>query len=136
MKCRVTRRGAPAASGRRLGRRFETLRVQGGDTRSGFAKQVEWRSILRDADVQPSGAGSLTRRVDPGPTDQAKGEPGWNNTGCAVTERRTTRIAEKVGGLLEFTDAPEALEYFQSRGRWSRPAHPLNNLATASETRT
>ncbi len=45
-------------------------------------------------------------------------------------------LAEKVGGLLEFTDAPEALEYFQSRGRWSRPAHPLNNLATASETRT
>lgn len=27
-------------------------------------------------------------------------------------------LAAKVGGLLEFTDAPEALEYFQSRGRW------------------
>lgn len=27
-------------------------------------------------------------------------------------------LDEKVGGLLEFTDAPEAAEYFQSRGRW------------------
>lgn len=27
-------------------------------------------------------------------------------------------LREKVGGLLEFTEAPEALEYFQSRGRW------------------
>ena len=27
-------------------------------------------------------------------------------------------LAAKVGGLLEFTDAPEAPEYFQSRGRW------------------
>ena len=27
-------------------------------------------------------------------------------------------LAEKVGGLLEFSEAPEALEYFQSRGRW------------------
>ncbi len=27
-------------------------------------------------------------------------------------------LAEKVGGLLEFAESPEALEYFQSRGRW------------------
>jgi hypothetical protein len=27
-------------------------------------------------------------------------------------------LDEKVGGLLEFTEDPEALEYFQSRGRW------------------
>jgi hypothetical protein len=27
-------------------------------------------------------------------------------------------LAEKVGGLLEFTEKPEALEYFQSRGQW------------------
>lgn len=27
-------------------------------------------------------------------------------------------LNEKVGGLLEFTETPEALEYFQSRGRW------------------
>ncbi len=27
-------------------------------------------------------------------------------------------LAEKVGGLLEFTEAPEALEYFQSRSQW------------------
>jgi hypothetical protein len=27
-------------------------------------------------------------------------------------------LAEKVGGLLEFTEAPEALEYFQSRSLW------------------
>jgi len=30
-------------------------------------------------------------------------------------------LAEKVGGLLEFTDDVEALEYFQSRGRWPEP---------------
>ena len=29
-------------------------------------------------------------------------------------------LAKKVGGLLEFTEAPEASEYFQSRGRWPR----------------
>jgi hypothetical protein len=27
-------------------------------------------------------------------------------------------LDEKVGGLLEFTEFPEAFEYFQSRGRW------------------
>jgi hypothetical protein len=27
-------------------------------------------------------------------------------------------LAEKVGGLLEFTEALEALEYFQSRSLW------------------
>ncbi|MHA6758748.1 DUF4041 domain-containing protein [Streptacidiphilus sp. PAMC 29251] len=27
-------------------------------------------------------------------------------------------LADRVGGLLEFTEAPAALEYFQSRGRW------------------
>lgn len=27
-------------------------------------------------------------------------------------------LAEKVGGLLEYSDRPEALEYFQSRGSW------------------
>ncbi len=27
-------------------------------------------------------------------------------------------LEEKAGGLLEFTEKPEALEYFQSRGRW------------------
>lgn len=31
-------------------------------------------------------------------------------------------LAQKVGGLLEFTDEPEAAEYFQSRGQW--PALP------------
>ena len=31
-------------------------------------------------------------------------------------------LAQKVGGLLEFTNEPEAAEYFQSRGRW--PALP------------
>ena len=31
-------------------------------------------------------------------------------------------LAQKVGGLLEFTDQPEAAEYFQSRGQW--PALP------------
>lgn len=30
-------------------------------------------------------------------------------------------LSEKVGGLLEFTESPEALEYFQSRGRWPEP---------------
>ncbi|MCR6490904.1 DUF4041 domain-containing protein [Cellulomonas sp. P24] len=34
-------------------------------------------------------------------------------------------LAAKVGGLLEFTDAPEALEYFQSRSRW--PAATLGS---------
>ena len=29
-------------------------------------------------------------------------------------------LQEKVGGLLEFTEEPEALEYFQSRGQWSQ----------------
>jgi hypothetical protein len=28
-------------------------------------------------------------------------------------------LAEKVGGLLEFTETPEAPEYFQSKGQWS-----------------
>lgn len=27
-------------------------------------------------------------------------------------------LTDKVGGLLEYTDTPEALEYFQSRSRW------------------
>ena len=31
-------------------------------------------------------------------------------------------LAQKVGGLLELTNEPEAAEYFQSRGRW--PALP------------
>jgi hypothetical protein len=31
-------------------------------------------------------------------------------------------LLEKVGGLLEFTEDVEALEYFQSRGRWPEPA--------------
>jgi hypothetical protein len=31
-------------------------------------------------------------------------------------------LAQKVGGLLEFTDEPEAAEYCQSRGQW--PALP------------
>ena len=31
-------------------------------------------------------------------------------------------LKEKVGGLLEFTEVPEALEYFQSRGRWPHTA--------------
>jgi len=30
-------------------------------------------------------------------------------------------LAEKVGGLLEFAEAPEASEYFQSKGRWPAP---------------
>lgn len=30
-------------------------------------------------------------------------------------------LLEKVGGLLEFTEDVEALEYFQSRGRWPEP---------------
>jgi hypothetical protein len=30
-------------------------------------------------------------------------------------------LVEKVGGLLEFTEQPEAVEYLQSRGRWPSP---------------
>lgn len=30
-------------------------------------------------------------------------------------------LNEKIGGLLEFTEVPEALEYSQSRGRWPEP---------------
>jgi hypothetical protein len=30
-------------------------------------------------------------------------------------------LMEKVGGLLEFSETPEAPEYFQSRSRWPRP---------------
>ncbi|MBD7918620.1 DUF4041 domain-containing protein [Cellulomonas sp. Sa3CUA2] len=33
-------------------------------------------------------------------------------------------LDEKVGGLLEFTEDPEALEYFQSRGRWPELGRP------------
>lgn len=29
-------------------------------------------------------------------------------------------LAEKVGGLLEFNEKPEAPEYFQSRGLWPK----------------
>ncbi|WP_406208845.1 GIY-YIG nuclease family protein [Kitasatospora sp. NBC_01560] len=29
-------------------------------------------------------------------------------------------LADRVGGLLEFTEEPAALEYFQSRSRWPR----------------
>jgi len=36
----------------------------------------------------------------------------------ATPEEVRDLLAAKVGGLLEFTEAPEALEYFQSRGRW------------------
>ena len=43
-----------------------------------------------------------------------------------------TILAEKVGGLLEFTEHPEALEYFQSRGRW--PAEPPSLRATTTST--
>ena len=28
------------------------------------------------------------------------------------------RLAQKVGGLLEFTESPEAVEYYQSKSRW------------------
>jgi len=31
-------------------------------------------------------------------------------------------LLEKVGGLLEFIEDVEALEYFQSRGRWPEAA--------------
>ena len=31
-------------------------------------------------------------------------------------------LAEKVGGLLEFTEQPDAMEYFQSRSLWPGPA--------------
>ncbi|MET7397567.1 DUF4041 domain-containing protein [Dactylosporangium sp. NPDC005572] len=30
-------------------------------------------------------------------------------------------LQEKAGGLLEFTEKPEASEYFQSKGRWQQP---------------
>jgi len=35
-------------------------------------------------------------------------------------------LLEKVGGLLEFTEDVEALEYFQSRGRWPQPAESVS----------
>lgn len=31
-------------------------------------------------------------------------------------------LQEKTGGLLEFTDQPEAAQYFQSKGRWPTPS--------------
>jgi hypothetical protein len=36
----------------------------------------------------------------------------------ATPEEVRAILAEKVGGLLEFTETPEAVEYFQSRGLW------------------
>ncbi|MGW0231574.1 DUF4041 domain-containing protein [Actinopolymorpha singaporensis] len=36
----------------------------------------------------------------------------------ATPEEVRVVLAEKVGGLLEYNDTPEALEYFQSRGSW------------------
>jgi len=30
-------------------------------------------------------------------------------------------LQKKTGGLLEFTEQPEALQYFQSRGHWPTP---------------
>ena len=34
-------------------------------------------------------------------------------------------LQQKVGGLLEYTEKPEALEYFQSRTNWRNAAGPL-----------
>ncbi|MFL6110433.1 MAG: hypothetical protein ACJ786_03650 [Catenulispora sp.] len=41
-------------------------------------------------------------------------------------------LEQKVGGLLEFTESPAAVEYFQSKGRWPgvepeahQPAMPM-----------
>ncbi len=31
-------------------------------------------------------------------------------------------LAEKAGGLLEFTERPTAMEFFTSRGNWPDPA--------------
>ena len=36
----------------------------------------------------------------------------------ATPQEVRTVLAEKVGGLLEYNDSPEALEYFQSRSSW------------------
>ncbi len=36
----------------------------------------------------------------------------------ATPEEVRVVLADKVGGLLEYNDSPEALEYFQSRGSW------------------
>lgn len=36
----------------------------------------------------------------------------------ATPEEVRAVLAEKVGGLLEYNDTPEAVEYFQSRGLW------------------
>lgn len=34
-------------------------------------------------------------------------------------------LLQKVGGLLEFNETPEAPEYYQSRGTWADPGHRL-----------
>jgi len=36
----------------------------------------------------------------------------------ATPEQVRDVLAAKVGGLLEFSSTPEAVEYFQSRGSW------------------
>jgi hypothetical protein len=36
----------------------------------------------------------------------------------ATPEEVRALLSDKVGGLLEFTEAPEAQEYFQSRSLW------------------
>jgi len=35
-------------------------------------------------------------------------------------------LQEKTGGLLEFTERPEASQYFQSKGRWPEFVSSLN----------
>lgn len=36
----------------------------------------------------------------------------------ATPEEVRAQLQERTGGLLEFTETPEALEYYQSKGRW------------------
>lgn len=50
----------------------------------------------------------------------------------ATPEEVRVVLAEKVGGLLEYTDSPEAVEYFQSRGMW--PATVIDGTPTAAAT--
>ncbi len=49
----------------------------------------------------------------------------------ATPEQVRTVLADKVGNLLEFTEAPEATQYFQSKKYW----HPTLPLSGSSELR-
>ncbi|WP_370947020.1 DUF4041 domain-containing protein [Amycolatopsis sp. cg5] len=43
-----------------------------------------------------------------------------------------TALAEKLGNILEFAEAPEATQYFQSRSSWPETAHSRIDSATTS----